>query len=315
MGDFRFENVRVILAEPNVHLREGIRSRLFDEGFRNVVAAEKLAKVRTALGDPDTENDLLIADVDLPDGDSFILFAEIRHHLVGDNPFMPIIAMSAEPNRELVWKVINAGADTILGKPLTMDSLIARIRSLVKHRKPFVVTADYIGPDRRSRARPDSRIPLIEVPNPLRAKAMGIMGSAEIYEAVLATSRVVNEQRIERQAATVAGTVQGIGASYQEGTPISALRQELDRLLYITLDISHRMADTRYDHVAELCEALIGVVSSLIDADTIGEAPKAKDLKLLSELAEAIEGALELGEGAVQASRDISESVAHMSAH
>ena len=56
-----------------------------------------------------------------------------------------------------------------------------RINYLAGNRKPFVVTSEYIGPDRRSgrklkegeEADPSDDVPRIEVPNTLGAKASG----------------------------------------------------------------------------------------------------------------------------------------------
>src|SRR3546814_1821103 len=63
---------------------------------------------------------------------------------------------------------------SLLVKPLSTRIILDRIETVALHRKPFVVTSDYIGPDRRKAvARRDSNVPLIEVPNPLREKMLG----------------------------------------------------------------------------------------------------------------------------------------------
>lgn len=45
-----------------------------------------------------------------------------------------------------------------------------RIRAIVESRKPFVVTIDYVGPDRRDADRSPRNVERITVPNALRAK-------------------------------------------------------------------------------------------------------------------------------------------------
>ena len=74
---------------------------------------------------------------------------ELRHNETGRNPFVPVIVTTWEPDRDLVEKIADSGADALLVKPFSPWQLIERIDCLANRRKPFVVTAERIGPDRR----------------------------------------------------------------------------------------------------------------------------------------------------------------------
>ncbi len=311
MKNYRFENVKLILAEPNFHVREAIRSRLFEEGFRDIRATDKIAHVRDAVANPLTETDLLITDIDLGDGDVCALFHDIRHHLVGDNPFLPIIATSTDPRPALVQRVIDSGADDLLVKPLATDLLFARIRSLTEGRKPFIVTSEYIGPDRRRTPVPAPDVPLVDVPNPLRAKAAGGMDAQSIQKTVSAAVVTINERRMERHVSQIGGMVARVIDGYRRGSSISGMQSDLNRLLFMAEDIARRLVNTRYDHVSDLCRSMIQVTTSLLDDQG---APDERDVKLLPELADAIETAFALGEEAVDVAHDITDSVVRMGA-
>ena len=63
--------------------------------------------------------DLLIAETELPDGDFFELVHAIRHHEIGTNPFIPVIALTGDPSPDMVKKATDCGADALLTKPVS----------------------------------------------------------------------------------------------------------------------------------------------------------------------------------------------------
>ena len=69
-------------------------------------------------GMADNTLDLLISECDLIDGDFCRMVHSMRHHDVGSNPFLPVIALSSEPTPGLIREVINAGVDDLLPKPI-----------------------------------------------------------------------------------------------------------------------------------------------------------------------------------------------------
>ena len=57
--------------------------------------------------------------------------------------------MTWDPAPELIREIVDAGADDILLQPTSRNLLKERIDTLTFDRKPFVVSARHIGPDRR----------------------------------------------------------------------------------------------------------------------------------------------------------------------
>ena len=70
---------------------------------------------------------------------------------------------------------MNSGPDDLLLIPFAPDQIMSRLKILVERRKPFVVTHDYIGPDRRTAPRPGTTSATqFQVPNPARAQALSL---------------------------------------------------------------------------------------------------------------------------------------------
>jgi len=65
-----------------------------------------------------------------------------------------VIIISTESSRETVLEAINSGVTEFLVKPLSTESLFRRVRNALVNPRPFVQSADFIGPDRRSLSLP-----------------------------------------------------------------------------------------------------------------------------------------------------------------
>lgn len=303
MDKLKLDVVDVLLVEPDHDTRENIRNILHDTGFRNLRLGKKLTELSDAL--VVSMPDLLISETEFPDGDFCELVHAIRHHEIGTNPFLPVIALTGNPTSDTVKKVIECGADALLAKPLSAAQVLERIGILIRERKPFVVTSDYVGPDRRKEAKRKSAIPMLEVPNILKVKATGGKEEMEaIQRAIDEAIADVNLRKLERHAAQIALLVDKIVPDLESVVVDEPVRQFLKRLLYVAEDSSRRMVGTKYDHVSELYQSLIKVTT---DIRAAGDSPESKDVKLLSPLSQAIEAGFCTGTAA--AAHDISISV------
>ena len=64
------------------------------------------------------------------------------------NPFLPIIATLWSGATNSVAELMNCGCDDVLLRPFSVTKITERIQNLIESRKNFVVTSDYVGPDR-----------------------------------------------------------------------------------------------------------------------------------------------------------------------
>ncbi len=303
MEKLHFDLVDVLLVEPDLNTRHSIRNILYDTGFRKLRFGRRLAELRDAL--VVSTPDLLISETEFPDGDFCGVIYAIRHHDIGTNPFLPVIALTGNPTPDMVKRVIECGADALLAKPVSAAQVLERITTLIRERKPFVVTSDYIGPDRRKESKRKSEIPMMEVPNILKVKATGQKDETDDIQRIIdAAIDEVNLCKLERHAAQIAFLVDKIVPDLEKGVVDEPVQRFVKRLLYVAEDSSRRMVGTKYDHVSELCRSLIKITSAIRAA---GENPESKDVKLLKPLSLAIQ--VGFGTDTVTVARDISVSV------
>lgn len=291
MNISQFDNIRVVLAEPNANLRKTLKGCLQEHGFRSVLDTGNLSQVVKAVEEGNV--DLLIADTSLPEGDINDYVTELRHGKHGENPFLVVITLVDEPTRMAVQGAIDSGTDHVLAKPFQPDDLINQVLELTHQRKRFVVTTDYIGPDRRSRPRSGGiQIPLIDVPNALRQRMTGQMSDGILRRAIDAAKAKINEQKVIRHAYQIGWLLDrvlpGLEAA-ERGEPVEPeLDENIDRLIWVGRDISRRISTTRYAHVAEMCMTLSNMVAGGKDRGFDGH-----DIMLMSKMAELIEAAFD----------------------
>jgi len=67
------------------------------------------------------------------------------------NPRLPIVLVSAHASARAVEAARQAGVDEVVVKPFSMASLMKRIAAAANKPRAFIVSENYIGPDRRRR--------------------------------------------------------------------------------------------------------------------------------------------------------------------
>lgn len=211
-----FEGVRLTIADPTPMVRQGLRAALFSVGFRTISDTASFTKVHETLKHDAV--DLLVTASELEDNDVGYLVQELRNQRLGNNPYVVVIVLLASADPDYVKRVIDSGADDLLLTPVVPDQLIGRIEKLSRSRKPFVITHDYTGPDRRAKARAfESRsAPMIDVPNPLKARLTG-MDDAQLWHHIRESSVTMNRTKVERHAVQIEWLVGHIAACIRDG--------------------------------------------------------------------------------------------------
>lgn len=326
-SEFRFDNVRLLLADGNGHVRHGLKAALYQQGFREIIDTGSFGTVAGAI----ERNciDMMIVDAELAGGDVCELTHKLRHHKVGKNPFLVVLMLTVSPTEDLVRRIVDCGSDDLVAKPVRPDTLITRVKALARGRKPFVVTHDYIGPDRRKMLREgEQKVPLMEVPNPLRSKAVANSGSAGLQRLIDAAAVRINQQKMERYAVQIGYLAERIVPHFNQGRMkkpapalISEVRGHLKRLAYVAEDLGFRMRGTDYAHVTELALSLIGVTErieqTLADPATCTQGGSLRegsidhrDVDLLPKIALALERAFSADRETVETAHAISGQVA-----
>jgi len=279
MDRFRLTNTNILVADTMPASSEATKNALYDLGGRNFTITKSVSETREQL---DKDNfDVLISGAYLMDEGTASIVTDLRQGKLGQDPFIPVIALTWEPTIEIVQELVSAGIDQMLTLPVSGNKIAQALDTLVERRKPFVVTSQYIGPDRRKDPRPEQQqIPRIEVPNALRFKVTG-MDDGISRKDVLQTIR---NQRAERYAYRIVytiGIITGLVSDKNNGTMETWLTDLHDTLAELTRHI----ADTLYRHHQALCETLLDVARRNLGCDS----PGGSDLELMQQLALSVQ--------------------------
>lgn len=117
--------MRILLVEDDARLR-----RVLAQGLREVAhAVDEAQSIAEALGLVHIEShEVLIVDVNLPDGSGFDLTRRLR----AEGVRTPILHLTARDSVEDRVTGLDAGADDYLVKPFALDELLARLRALAR---------------------------------------------------------------------------------------------------------------------------------------------------------------------------------------
>lgn len=283
----QLRDIDVTLLEPDPIVRSRMRDALNAAGIHRILNVDSAIELERALGKACP--DILICD-GLDSGFAATkLTRTVRHGFLGENPFTVVVTTARAPTIDMVRQVIDGGTDCLVAKPFSGKDIVDRVALLVEHRKPFVVTKDYIGPDRRLGDRGDSDWPLIEAPNTLKDKAHGIYDPITAREQILKAKAVINEQKASRDAMLIASIVRQVMAAVEAGQLDERLVLHLEQLHETAIDIRRRLEQSHIGETAALCKSLV-TVTEKIRGDPV---PEMKDIRLLQNLAQAIHMAYE----------------------
>ena len=122
---------RVLIVEDDEHIRELVALHLGLEGLDSTTLGDGAEALAAARAQP---FDLLILDVMLPGLDGVTLCRAVRRE--SRNTDTPVLMLTAR--REESDKVLglDSGADDYLTKPFGVRELVARVRALLRRRRP-----------------------------------------------------------------------------------------------------------------------------------------------------------------------------------
>ncbi len=173
MADAGLGRLRTVVFVAPEKLRAGIAATLRAQGFNDVTEAGSIGDFteHAKLDDVDLIITLSRAE-ETAVGD---VIRNLRLGLLESSPFPVVLALLPSADKEQVMATLDSGVDDLLLFPISGDALVKRIKLFTQDRRPFVVTHDYIGPDRRINPRADQPgTTLIKVPNPVRSRSVGV---------------------------------------------------------------------------------------------------------------------------------------------
>jgi DNA-binding response OmpR family regulator len=121
--------MRLLLVEDEFEIQGFLKRSLTEAGYQVQVAGDAKSAERLA---SESQHDLLIVDLGLPDQDGIALILRLRH--LGLTA--PVLILSARRSVDDRVRGLEQGGDDYLTKPFALAELLARLRNLLK-RKDF----------------------------------------------------------------------------------------------------------------------------------------------------------------------------------
>jgi DNA-binding response OmpR family regulator len=260
----KFDKCRVLLFEAEADFRRHTREMLDNMGFGEIHDTGDFEGFQTAFGSGDY--DLVIGDTGEHRGNVCDLVHRVRHNVFGADPFPGVILTMADPSEEKIRRVANSGTDHLLAKPYSPNQVLERIRTIIDHRKRFIVTLDYVGPERREGYLNATSDELIRVPNALRAKVLNDPSARATPKTVRAAMHRINLLKIRRHDLEIGVLVELL--CKETGGDGDRRDFRLKKLDNAVATLQTIVPTTEFVEATKMCDTLSSVITELRDAES-----------------------------------------------
>lgn len=140
MSGYRFDWLKILIVDDNVHMCKVVSAILHGAGVQHVATVHSDDQAREMLGE--FKPDIVILDnIDL-----------VRKIRAGEtSPDVPIIMLTSNASVARVQAARDAGVTEVLAKPVSAQAIYSRLVAIAERPRPFVRANEFVGPDRRRR--------------------------------------------------------------------------------------------------------------------------------------------------------------------
>ena len=189
---------------------------------------------------------------------------QMRQGAAGYNPFLVIIVTAWENSATLINQVISSGADDLLLRPFSTALLRQRIEAHADRRKGFVITTDYVGPDRRKDDNRASNVEMFDPPNSLKMKAKDKLSAEDITRKLDAELKSAREKLTSEKLRRDSFQVCVLWRLLQDQPmPAGHPPQDLVKLQLLSKSIMTRSQDTEFSAAQEWCMSVLASAEGL----------------------------------------------------
>ena len=262
MSRLSYDSVDVLIYDPVPSNRTATRATLYALGFRRTETVSTLDAFLDAV--QKNPPDIALCEAQGASEELCATIQQLRQGGAGYNPFIVIIVTAWEKNTALINKVVSSGADDLLLRPFSTALLGSRIEAHIDRRKGFVITTDYVGPDRRKDNARESNVELFEPPNSLKMKAKDKLSSEAIARRLEGELKSAREKLTSEKLRRDTFQVCILWRLLQERMFIPGqISSDLAKLQALTRSIEVRSRDTEFQPAAEWCEAVLAAAEGL----------------------------------------------------
>ncbi len=145
----------VLVVDDNPQFHRVFKAILRGVGIDEIrVALDAKAALREIC---DAQPDIIFVDWSMEPVNGLDLVRLIRNADEGLDPLIPIVMITGHAEAHRVKAARDAGVTEFLVKPVSMQSVAARIDEILYRPRAFIQSFTYVGPDRRRRVRDHGR--------------------------------------------------------------------------------------------------------------------------------------------------------------
>src|SRR3569833_699927 len=263
MGKLSFDSCDVVIYDPVPSTRAATRAALYAVGFRRTATVSTIeAFIESVQKSPP---DIALREAQGGAEELCNTIQQLRQGSAGHNPFIVILVTAWEKNNQMINRVVFCGADDLLLRPFSTALLGQRIEGHVERRKGFVVTTDYVGPDRRKDSGRASNIELFEPPNSLKMKAKERLSADVIAkrldEELKDAREKLTQEELKRDSFQVCilwRLLQDAGLAAGQQPP------ELHKLQTLAKSIHARCKDSEFEAALVWCQSVVAAAEGLV---------------------------------------------------
>jgi len=169
MSGYRFDRLKILVVDDNVHMRKLVTTILQAFGVIQIFEADSGDRAWAVLRE--SNPDVVVLDWVMEGMSGLELMRMIRTNPVAPNPFVPVIMLSGHTSMDHVRQARDAGVNEFIAKPVSIKTMMSRLVAVIEHPRPFVRTQGYFGPCRRRRGADEYRGPERRSENPKQQAA------------------------------------------------------------------------------------------------------------------------------------------------
>lgn len=262
MNRISYETVETLIYDPVSANRTATRASLYSLGFRYIEVTATFDAFLDAI--KRRPPDLAFCEVQGNGAEVCSAIQSLRQGVDGYNPFIVIIVTAWENSNALVTRVLNSGADDLLLRPFSTNILGTRLVSHIERRKGFVITSEYVGPDRRRDGARPSNVEIFVPPNSLKMKAKEHLSAEETVHRLgsqLKTAReVLTSEKLRRDAFQICVLWRLVQQDVPGSAPYNA---DIAKLRRVATDVALRSQGTGFEPCVEYCNGVLAALDGL----------------------------------------------------
>ena len=262
MSKLSFDSVDVLIYDPVSANRAATRAAMYTLGFRKTETVPTLENFLESV--QKSPPDIVLCESQGQVEELCSVIQQMRQGAAGYNPFLVIIVTAWENSANLINQVISSGADDLLLRPFSTALLRQRIEAHADRRKGFVITTDYVGPDRRKDSNRPSNVEMFEPPNSLKMKAKDKLSADDIARKLDAELKTAREKLTSEKLRRDSFQVCVLWRLLQD-QPVAAGRppQDLVKLQLLAKSIATRSQETEFAAAQEWCQSVLASAEGL----------------------------------------------------